>query len=662
VPAVALLAAGPDAVTTGGTALGLGGRESAQRQLEVRLGRVTVAGEDGDLVGAPGLQPQGKGGCIGRVPHAAVAGGLAGQAVAGPHGVEGHLGERITRGRGAVAGDEVAEIGAGRQRITRQVDLAALLRRRISVGIDVHLAGKTLVHTAQVDDQDAIDEHERVVVAVELQVEGTVEGEQVADLGGEPRVVEPALHRVDPVSARMGGERHAGREQILVALAARATAEHRGAVAVRAVPVGPQIAQQLLSGRHHVRRPGPSRGPVHRPSRAVVREARGGVHTRQLSRRIVEGEHVRRRIEREEAAEDAVLGARELVVAGVPRQRSRRQLEDADRVLAGAGTVALPGPVRPPLTERRGAGHDRRAAVVHRVARGAGGIRQPVRRTVGGLGIARHVAAVGVVAEVGELAISHRGDVVATRALGVEGRLAGAVEVRRGDVPGARGRVVLARRTTRVRHAVALGEGRRGGLPLHASDRLVAGVGRRPGRPQVEEVVVPAGEALVLEVAVLDRQLEALPAVPVLHAVGGIGQGNVLAIEARLLGAGARAAVAVDLVAVVAVLARLDVAVPAARRAGRRRARAAGGARPRARATGRLLGTGLRAPGAVAVEETVGPGAAARQGRRVSAAVAGLAGLFDAVAALRDGAGAGHGRRHRARTGGAWLPLTARRA
>src|SRR6185437_13935573 len=290
------------------------------------------------------------------------------------------------------------------------------------------------------------------------------------------------------------------------------------------------------------------------------------------------------------------------------------------------------------------------------------GIRQPVRRTVGGLGIARHVAAVGVVAEVGELAISHRGDVVATRALGVEGRLAGAVEVRRGDVPGARGRVVLARRTTRVRHAVALGEGRRGGLPLHASDRLVAGVGRRPGRPQVEKVVVPAGEALVLEVAVLDRQLEALPAVPVLHAVGGIGQGNVLAIEARLLGAGARAAVAVDLVAVVAVLARLDVAVPAARRAGRRRARAAGGARPRVRSTGRLLGTGLRAPGAVAVEETVGPGAAARQGRRVGAAVAGLAGLFDAVAALRDGAGAGHGRRHRARTGGAWLPLTARRA
>src|SRR6185312_1603950 len=107
VPAVALLAAGPDAVTTGGTALGLGGRESAQRQLEVRLGRVTVAGEDGDLVGAPGLQPQGKGGCIGRVPHAAVAGGLAGQAVAGPHGVEGHLGDGINRGRGAVAGDEV---------------------------------------------------------------------------------------------------------------------------------------------------------------------------------------------------------------------------------------------------------------------------------------------------------------------------------------------------------------------------------------------------------------------------------------------------------------------------------------------------------------------------------------------------------------------------
>src|SRR5262249_35451446 len=51
VAAVALLAAGLDAVAAGGTAVRLVGAEPAQRQLEVRLRRVTVAGEDRDLVG-----------------------------------------------------------------------------------------------------------------------------------------------------------------------------------------------------------------------------------------------------------------------------------------------------------------------------------------------------------------------------------------------------------------------------------------------------------------------------------------------------------------------------------------------------------------------------------------------------------------------------------
>ena len=284
---------------------------------------------------------------------------------------------------------------------------------------------------AQIDDQDAVDEDERVVVAVELQVEGTVEGEQVAGLGREPRVVEPALHRIDPVAARLGREGDAGREEVLVALAAGAAAKHRGAGAVRAVPVRPEVAEKLLARRHHVRRARPVWGAVQRRARgAVVHQAARGVHLRELGGRVVEREHVGRRIEREEAAEDAVLGARELEVAGVAGQGCGRQLENADGVLARRRSVALVGAVLPPLRERRGAGHDRRAAVVHRVPRSPRGVREAVGRAVGGLGVAGDVAAVGVVAVVGELAVGQRGDAVATGACSVERRLAGAVEVR----------------------------------------------------------------------------------------------------------------------------------------------------------------------------------------------------------------------------------------
>ncbi len=52
-----------------------------------------------------------------------------------------------------------------------RVERAALDDGRHAVGVDLNLAGEPLVNAAQVDDQDAVDEHEHVVVAVELQAE-----------------------------------------------------------------------------------------------------------------------------------------------------------------------------------------------------------------------------------------------------------------------------------------------------------------------------------------------------------------------------------------------------------------------------------------------------------------------------------------------------------
>src|SRR6185312_2653484 len=95
VPAIALLAAGLDAVAARGAALRLVGGEPAERELEVRLGRVPVAGEDRDLVGVGRgagrgrrLEP-GLGG--GQVTLPAVAGGVA----CGAGRVELDLGDRI---------------------------------------------------------------------------------------------------------------------------------------------------------------------------------------------------------------------------------------------------------------------------------------------------------------------------------------------------------------------------------------------------------------------------------------------------------------------------------------------------------------------------------------------------------------------------------------
>src|SRR6185312_11330334 len=94
-PAIALLAARLDAVAAGGAALRLVGGEPAERELEVRLGRVTVAGEDRDFVGVG--RGAGRGRRLearlsgGQVTLPAIAGGVAGRAGR----VELDLGDRI---------------------------------------------------------------------------------------------------------------------------------------------------------------------------------------------------------------------------------------------------------------------------------------------------------------------------------------------------------------------------------------------------------------------------------------------------------------------------------------------------------------------------------------------------------------------------------------
>ena len=87
--------------------------------------------------------------------------------------------------------------------------------------------------SAEVDYQHAVDEHERVVVAEELQLEGVVECEEVARFDGEPGVVVPTLCLWNPGAVRVLAEprgridarREAGREDILVSLAVRPGAE-----------------------------------------------------------------------------------------------------------------------------------------------------------------------------------------------------------------------------------------------------------------------------------------------------------------------------------------------------------------------------------------------------------------------------------------------------
>ena len=107
----------------------------------------------------------------------------------------------------------------------------------------------------------------------------------------------------------------------------------------------------------------------------------------------------------------------------------------------------------------------------------------------------------------------------------------------------------------------------------------------------------------------------------------------------------------VNQVAIVAVLASFEVAVPAGGRAG------VGRPRPVGSSADRLHGAGFRAAGAVAVEEAVRARATGWQLRRIGAAVAGLSRLKDAVTTYRLRANAG-----RSGTAPAWLDLAGRRA
>jgi len=121
---------------------------------------------------------------------------------------------------------------------------------------------------------------------------------------------------------------------------------------------------------------------------------------------------------------------------------------------------------------------------------------------------------------------------------------------------------------------------------------------------------------LALEITQFDRQIQALAAVHSLRTW--------LSVRVGLCGAGEpwldltrrRAAIAVHQVAVVAPLTRFEVAVAAGWGAG------VGRPRPIRSSADRLLSAGLRAAGAVAVEQAVRPRASRRQLRRIGAAIA----------------------------------------
>src|SRR4029079_10850040 len=103
-------------------------------------------------------------------------------------------------------------------------------------------------------------------------------------------------------------------------------------------------------------------------------------------------------------------------------------------------------------------------------------------------------------------------------------------------------RVVLLRRPAGVRHAVPLVEGDcRAALAVNARDRDRV----RDRGAQVEEVRMPAADALVLEVAVDDRQLQTLAGVAGLGARGRVVLHDRLAHEAAFEGAGRPTTIAV---------------------------------------------------------------------------------------------------------------------
>ncbi len=98
------------------------------------------------------------------------------------------------------------------------------------------------MNASQIEDQNAIDEDEEIVVAVETETDagGAVVDEVVARLVGEVGVVLGAGSRYDPAairqysSSRTVRRSHAGREEVLVAGAGSPEGS-----ATAMVPVGP---------------------------------------------------------------------------------------------------------------------------------------------------------------------------------------------------------------------------------------------------------------------------------------------------------------------------------------------------------------------------------------------------------------------------------------
>jgi hypothetical protein len=203
------------------------------------------------------------------------------------------------------------------------------------------------------------------------------------------------------------------------------------------------------------------------------------------------------------------------------------------------------------------------------------------------------------------------------------------------------GRIILPRRTGRVGHAVALVVVHSTGLACHAGNADDAS--RLQGRAVVEEIRVTVGFLFALEVTVLDWQLQALAAVDGLRAWLGVRVGLRGAGEPTFDLARLRAAIAVNQVAIVAVLASFEVAVSAGGRAG------VGRPGPVGSSADRFHGAGLRAAGAVAIEEAVRSRAASGQLRRIRAAVAGFSRFNDAIAAFALRADAGRSGTARAR-------------
>src|SRR5690606_18528356 len=143
---VTLFTGGRDSVAAGRLALRLVGREALQRELVVRLARVAVGVEHGDLVDLALFEAERR-----RHP-AAHLGRIAGDGIDRGNGPRGRAG-----GTGGCRGQN-------------------------------HFAGEALVRRTEIEGDATVDEDEHVVVTVERKPLAADEAEQVTHLAGEVEV------------------------------------------------------------------------------------------------------------------------------------------------------------------------------------------------------------------------------------------------------------------------------------------------------------------------------------------------------------------------------------------------------------------------------------------------------------------------------------------